>query len=139
MEKQAKEVSSGLRFINYVVNRIEFYNNEYYDEDQVKVDFHIAKEIEYMDDEDNTIFVTLDVKIFDNAKEKNYPFSMNISMTGIFEIDNIDKRTMFAEVNAIAILFPYLRAIVSTYTANANVTPLILPPINVVKLIQDQD
>ena len=32
---------------------------------------------------------------------------------------------------AIAILFPYLRAIVSTYTANANVVPVILPAMNI--------
>ena len=36
-----------------------------------------------------------------------------------------------------AILFPYIRALVSTFTANANVPPLILPPINVVNLIEN--
>lgn len=36
-----------------------------------------------------------------------------------------------AEANAIAILFPYIRAIVSTYTAHANIVPVILPPMNI--------
>ena len=35
------------------------------------------------------------------------------------------------EANAIAIMYPYLRAIVSTYTASANIAPVILPAINV--------
>ena len=35
------------------------------------------------------------------------------------------------EANAIAILFPYIRAIISTYTANANVAPVIIPPMNI--------
>ena len=35
------------------------------------------------------------------------------------------------EANAIAILFPYMRAIISTYTANANVAPVIIPPMNI--------
>lgn len=37
--------------------------------------------------------------------------------------------------NTVAILFPYIRALVSNYTANANVPPLILPPINVSKIL----
>lgn len=37
----------------------------------------------------------------------------------------------FFEKNAIAILFPYLRAIVSTYTVNANVAPILLPAMNI--------
>lgn len=71
--------------------------------------------------------------------KNNYPFNINISLTGVFELDNqdIENRKNFAEINAIAILFPYLRAIVSTYTSNANVPPLILLPVNVVNMIQE--
>ena len=35
------------------------------------------------------------------------------------------------ESNAIAIMFPYLRAIISTYTVNANVAPVLLPAMNI--------
>lgn len=58
---------------------------------------------------------------------------MKVTIKGYFSIDaeeaHIDVR-MF-EQNAIAILFPYLGAIVSTYTANANVAPVILPAMNI--------
>lgn len=40
--------------------------------------------------------------------------------------------------NAVAILFPYVRALISSYTANANVTPLVLPPINVNQLLRNK-
>ncbi len=65
---------------------------------------------------------------------------MNISLTGFFQVDDsdIDKKNNFAEINAVAILFPYLRAMITTYSANANVMPLILPPINVVKMLHDK-
>lgn len=132
-------IESALRFIDYFINKIEFYNNEDFEEMPVSIDFSITRKIEYINDEDNTFLVTLDIRIFENASENNYPFSMNISITGIFEIDdnNVKDKENFAEVNSIAILFPYLRSIVSTYTANANVQPLILPPINVVRMIQE--
>ena len=133
----SKNIESSLRFINYIVNKIEFYTNKDFKEEPIEVEFKIRKQIEYLEDENNTMNVTIEAKIFENPTENNYPFSMNIILTGIFELENCDlyKRESFAEVNSIAILFPYLRAIVSTFTANANIQPLILPPINIVKLV----
>ena len=60
-----------------------------------------------------------------------------VNLTGYFMVDGCEPETLKA--NAIAILYPYVRAIISTYTANANITPLILPTINVNKLIKDQE
>ena len=54
---------------------------------------------------------------------------MSVTIEGKFktEGDDIEK----FEINGIALLFPYLRSIISTYTANSNMPTLILPPINV--------
>ena len=35
-------------------------------------------------------------------------------------------------------MYPYLRALVSTYTANSNVLPLILPAINVNAMLEEK-
>lgn len=48
-----------------------------------------------------------------------------------FYIEIGDEKLQNFETNAIAILFPYMRAIISTYTANANLAPVILPPMNI--------
>ena len=42
----------------------------------------------------------------------------------------------YIEKNSVSILFPYLRSIVSTYTANSNVNTTILPTINVIKYLE---
>lgn len=134
------EIKSLLRFKNYTVNKIEFYSNtDFQEKEQVVVDFDIKKKVEFIEDDNNTMLVTLLLSIFDNPKENNYPFSMNIEITGIFELDGagLEMKKVFAESNSIAILFPYVRALISTYTANANVPPLILPPINVNKLVEE--
>ena len=44
--------------------------------------------------------------------------------------------TINLDSNAIAILYPYIRSIVSVYTSSINVPPLILPVINVNALIE---
>ncbi|OWZ83354.1 hypothetical protein CDO51_09040 [Natranaerobius trueperi] len=41
------------------------------------------------------------------------------------KLDDKDKKWMLEE-NAVAILFPYLRALIITFTSNVNVPPLIL-------------
>lgn len=136
-----KSVNSGLRFIDYRVNDIDYRTNQYFEEQNVSVKFNLSRNVEYLDDEDNTMLVSLIVSVFEGAEENNYPFSLKINMTGIFKLDNIyeSERESFAEVNAVAILFPYIRSLISTITANVNVPPLILPPINVVNLIEEEN
>ena len=93
----------------------------------------VLKFIKY---EVNEINYKLVVDVFENALENNKPFEMKVHLTGYFITEGENPEIFKA--NAIAILYPYVRAIVSTYTANANITPLILPAINVNKLIEDQ-
>lgn len=137
MSENSTNTKSALKFLDYYVNHIEFYRNAEFRKEPVDFDFHIKRDITYLEDEKNSVLVTLDTEIFRNPEENNFPFSINISLTGLFEIEGVlDSQTKrLAEVNAVAILFPYVRAIVSTYSANANVTPIILPPINVVNLL----
>lgn len=127
---------SSLTFEKYIVNQIIFKsNNEYIKpENGTAIKMEIIPEIEIK--ENNKMNVTLFCNIFENAEKNNYPFEMSISITGFFSTEG-EKTESFVK-NAIAILFPYIRAIVSTYTASANVSPLILPAINVNKLIEEQ-
>ena len=62
-------------------------------------------------------------------KEENHPFLMNIVIRGFFEIS--EKSFL---INAFAILFPYLRSIITDIT-KASLIPLVLPIINVQNLI----
>ena len=100
-------IKSSLKFIDYVVDKVEFYNNKGFDGDSIKISLDLDSKVNFYDNEDNSFEVTISAKIF-------------------------------AEKNAVTILFPYLRSLVSTYTANSNVDPLILPPINVVKYIEQK-
>lgn len=124
---------SVLRFDKYIVKEIFYVTNEMcLDADEIELDFDFDTDMS-LDDEGNRIEIQLSAEIFKDSKKKNYPFEMKVAIKGYFSIDaeeaDIDVR-MF-EQNAIAILFPYLRAIVSTYTANANVAPVILPAMNI--------
>lgn len=125
---------SKLRFEKYIVKKVDFEYNEEYKDDGANLDIDIDKNIEYVK---NKMIVTLTVNLFSKT-ERKYPFKMNVEVKGFFEIESNDENINF-EPNAIAILYPYVRAIVSTYTSNANVMPLILPPINVNKLLEEKE
>lgn len=128
------EYKSVLKFEKYIVDEIHFKCNKNYEEpeDGISIKMQITPKVELNKEK---MKVTLSCNIFDGAEENNYPFEMSISLTGMFSTQG-EKTEVFVK-NAIAILFPYIRAIVSTYTASANVPPLILPAINVNKLIEN--
>ncbi len=124
---------SKLIFNKYIVKEIKFEYNENFKEKPVEIVFDINKDINYINKE---MIIDLKVDIFE--KNDKYPFYMSVSIRGFFTVENNDENINF-EPNAIAILYPYIRSIVSTYTAEANIMPLILPVINVNKLLIDKD
>ena len=53
-----------------------------------------------------------------------------VKMIGYFKLEGDGDINRYRN-NALAIMYPYIRSLVTGYTANSNVTPLILPVINV--------
>lgn len=129
---------SKLSFKDYVVKTIEFNNNIKYDNEKNMMDFDFDSRVEFS--EENKFVLYLSVDVFKDAEENNYPFEFKAELIGFFELDGVEeeKKQVYAEQNAVAILFPYLRALITTYTGLANVQPLVLPPINVVKYIENK-
>ena len=134
MEKRESSISS-LRFINYVVNDVKFKSNRIQDDKKIwKLTFDITNSTK-INREKNKMEIILKVNVFKNQKE--VPFNMQVEMSGFFELEGEDDIARY-EANAIAIMYPYLRAIVSTYTSSANVAPVILPAINVNAMLKNK-
>jgi preprotein translocase subunit SecB len=68
---------------------------------------------------------------------KDTDFDMNISMLAIFGLDDDIteefKVSDFPKINAPAIAFPYLRALISNITLQSGFRPVMLPSINFVE------
>ena len=134
-----EKYESVLRFIKYEVNEISFKKNKEFktnenNKEGLPIDLKIKQTVEI---EENNMNILLQVRIFEDMQKNNAPFEIKIDLVGYFNVRGTEPEKLKA--NAIAILYPYVRAIVSTYTANANISPLILPAINVNKLIEDQE
>ena len=137
-------IKSVLEFKNYIVKNIDLKLNEDFDNEgeAISLDLNVGRQIEYIAIPEGTKILTgLNIKIFDKAKENNYPYELEVSIVGEFFTKNTNEAEvkLFAELNSVTILFPYLRALVSTITTNANLPTLVLPAINVNKLIGNND
>ena len=126
MEHKYKSV---LQFEKYIVKEIHYQANESYItcDDGISLDFDFDAQSYFSED------------VFKKAVQKNYPFEMSVSIKGFFCIETGNKELDNFESNAIAILFPFIRAIISTYTANANIVPVILPPMNINAYLRDKN
>ena len=125
---QGKSTISSLKFINYIVNKVKFKSNKTHNDKKVwRLLFDITNSTKVNEERDK-MEIILKISVF--KKKKKAPFNMEVEVSGFFELEGEDDITRY-EANAIAIMYPYLRAIVSTYTASANVAPVILPAINV--------
>jgi len=69
-----------------------------------------------------------------NAKDENDSFEVNIKATAFYTFKNVhfenNEISSIFLVNAPAILFPYIRAYISTLTALSGISPVLLPTVN---------
>lgn len=131
---------AGINFEDYYVNEISFKRNDSFDGDrkvELNTDFNcIINVINEIDAE-----VVLSSKIGDSSNT-NSPFEVTSSIVGCFTYNQKESNgtdfERFLSENAIAILFPYLRNLISDVSLKSNEFPsLVLPVINVVQLLED--
>ena len=83
---------------------------------------------------DSKFKVELGVKIEGLTEETHRTvISLDVCMEGIFTVSSTKFEDSYANVNAVTVLFPYLRAVVSNVTSLSNYGDIMLPPINIIK------
>lgn len=131
---------SVLQFEKYIVEEIHYLANESYTAcgDSISLDFDFDTQ-SYFSEDNKKMEVELCAYIFNNAVKKNYPFEMSVKIKGFFYVEAGNQKLQDFETNAIAILFPFIRAIISTYTVNTNIVPVILPPMNINAYLREKN
>lgn len=102
--------------------------------DEISIEFNPSGII---DISNNTYEMTLRFKAFDQELQSNNDF-INIELVALFEFDDIQKEEDIPEhfyVNSIAIVYPYIRAFVTSIVFQANLErKVILPTMNLSSL-----
>lgn len=126
-----------MEFIAYEVPEITFKKN-IVQKDQGEIELKPKFTRTIADDKDGRFSVSLSFELV-NEDNNQLPFDIKVIIVGYFhlECDEEERKTLM-EKNTVAILYPYLRALITSLTASANVPPLVIPVINVVKMF-DKD
>jgi len=123
------EKKSGFQFDNFIIKRSLFEIKEEVEISDLSVAFKPSGRIDY----DKGLFhLELSVKISD----PNENFNIEIDSLGFFKFDGIKKEELssFLFHNAPALLFPYLRAYISSLTTLSGIQPIVLPTLNLSNL-----
>lgn len=68
--------------------------------------------------------------------------SLNVTISGVFEFKgdlDPDLKEVIITKNTMAILFPYLRSQITLLTAQPDIEPVVLPPININALLKNME
>jgi preprotein translocase subunit SecB len=90
---------------------------------------------------ENNLYSIVSFQINDNNEEKPIGLEVTITMVGEFLIEGepLMPIEQFASINAPAIIFPFIREHLASLTMKAGINPpILLPPINFVKMAEEQ-
>ena len=111
--------------LTYTINRIKMEKDAKF---EIKPQF--SRTVRRVQENDKLWFLTLEVKV-ESTDDSPKPFNLKARLVGVFEAediqDELDSRDLV--INMTEIVYPYLRAAVSSLTANAFINPMMLPVI----------
>ncbi|MGJ9384140.1 protein-export chaperone SecB [Salipaludibacillus sp. CF4.18] len=135
-------MKSSLSFNNYnileTIYRYDPFNK--LEEEDVSPSFSLN--IKYEDETCAKAILILKTELGDKALEDN-SFYLKAVIIGFFSLEIGDEaqegfiENMYRK-NALAILYPYMRSLVSDLSSKGNETPIILPPINVGAMMEKE-
>lgn len=128
--------NSVMKLEKYFIENIRFaYNTNFDYDNRLPIYPKFSRSIKALNE--NQVEVKLGVMI--GAENEKYPFFLNVSLCGVFYLEKLKENDEMVKHNTIAILFPYLRSIVTLITANANLPPFIIPVMNIIALFENDN
>lgn len=124
--------NSFFQFNNFIIQKSIFELNQKEDVGQLSLGFKPKGKLDFDKGKFN-----LELGIF--ISDSTETLKIEIESIGYFSFENFDKKSLsnFLFVNAPAILFPYLRAYISSLTTLSGIKPIVLPTLNLTSLRED--
>ncbi len=136
--KDRDKNQTGIRLVDVQLKELEFSAANKEPEFPVKWNSNFNIERQFSENK-KKLKIGLSVMINEDAEESL--FDLSILIVGLFEQVSEGDISLedFAETNAPAHLFPYLREIISNVTGRSGLPPLYLPAINVTALVNEEN
>lgn len=118
-----------LRLDHLVFDKISFKREGFANENRVKYRFGFG----FQETGERNFAAHIEVK----AKKKD-EYAVVICASGYFTAEGGDKGLLMRQ-NAVAIIFPYIRSQISLLTAQPEMAPLVLPPLNIAQMVEESE
>lgn len=124
--------NSFFQFDNFIIQKSVFELVQKEDVGELSVGFKSEGKLDF----DKGRF-NLELGIF--ISDSSDSLKIEIDSIGYFNFENLDRDSLsnFLFINAPAILFPYLRAYISSLTTLSGIRPIVLPTLNLTSLKED--
>lgn len=124
--------NSFFQFDNFIITKSVFELVQNEDVGELSVGFKSEGKLDF---EKGRFNLELGIFISDSSDS----LKIEIDSIGYFNFENLDRDSLsnFLFVNAPAILFPYLRAYISSLTTLSGIRPIVLPTLNLTSLKED--
>ncbi|MBQ6606494.1 MAG: protein-export chaperone SecB [Firmicutes bacterium] len=118
-----------------VTNEISIKNNHLPD-GQFTIQSQITRNIGVLDETHSTVELVLEIL---NTEEHPFPVDIRISLTGVFDISTLpaEAHDSFLKLQAIQIMYPYLRTMLTNITSSSLMPPIVLPIVDVSTLFPE--
>lgn len=128
-----KEITSALILNKLVFDKIEFNRKGFRNSNEAE--FQMEGQISGGNDDNYRVVLTI-------KGEKKDEYDFLISLSGFFGFNAEEELSSEVKINlinknAVSILMPYLRSEVSLLTAQPEVECIVLPPFNVMKMLEE--
>ncbi len=111
--------------LNYSINRIKVDQNT-----KIEIKPQFSRTVRRVQENDKLWFLALEVKV-ESTEDSPKPFNLKARLVGVFEAEDIqdemDRRDLV--INMTEVVYPYLRAAVSSLTSTAFLNPPMTLPV----------
>jgi len=127
------------KLLNIILIESSFKREPQIDFDNQDLHNNINIDVQNSTENTNILYVTVIVDFDTSVVNKKF-ISSKIKMLGVFKFGEKLPLSLdsFANINAPAIIFPFIREHLSNVSMKAGIQPILLPPINFVKLAEDK-
>lgn len=136
-EQDLKMAESAFQFIGYRISEIKCKISDDFNPKDLEILQSVDIQQNYDNERGRFVEVIMDVSVKDEDDSFVFFIRMKGGFLGTEEMPQ-DVFEKFSTVNAPAIMYPFIRSIITNYTAQANIPPIILPTINFASKIKEK-
>lgn len=126
-----EDVVSELKIVDFYFTEISFKNKRLYGDSKVQISYTVNG---YRCDNGN-----VRVEVITTVNGEDQGIFLEIKAEGIFDtssVQDVEKKKFMEEIATVTAMMPYIRSQVTLLTTQPGITQLILPPIDVYKLVE---